>query len=132
MWAPTADKRVLESGPQVVTKFQDLEGGADEVNGLNKRYRLFTNNCNRAAYHILKTAGVRTKRPPGLYFGWGKRLTAGDDNQPAQQNQPGQGDMPQAPQGGMPQLPGLPGEQSDDETDFENLPDIEGLQWIGQ
>jgi hypothetical protein len=113
LWEPTAAKMKLETGPQVEDKFEDLENAADQVNALGKKYKLFTNNCNRAAYHILKTAGVRTKQPPGLFFGWGKRLSGANDQEEAQ----GDGGQP------VGDVPKQAGEQTSD-------PEYEGLQLI--
>ena len=56
-------------------KFQVLENAAAEVNTLNLPYKLLSQNCNRAAFHMLTRAGVRIKNPGGLYLGWGKMLT---------------------------------------------------------
>ena len=95
LWEPISDRMKLEEGPQVVGKFAALEKAADSVNKMNLTYKLLTINCNRAAYHILKTAGVKTKNPAGLYFGWGKRLGQGGDTEEDQQPGTPKGQAPQ-------------------------------------
>jgi hypothetical protein len=71
-----ADNKTLETGQQVENKFPAMETAANEVSTLNLPYKVLSQNCNRAAYHILNRAGVRIKNPGGLYVGWGKMLTA--------------------------------------------------------
>ena len=59
-----------------MNKIPALEQAAQDVNSRNIPYNVMSTNCNRAAYHVLKTAGVKTKNPVGFYVGWGKMLKA--------------------------------------------------------
>ena len=102
LWMPTAQKKVFETGPQVVNKFPRLEAAAAEVTDRRSKYKLLKNNCNTAASHILNEAGVAAHRPGALYFGWGKRLGQSTDEGDAQQQDQAQagGNQPQGPQAG--------------------------------
>jgi len=74
-WQPTKDVKVLEEGDTAADNWGRIVNAANGINQANIRYHTMSKNCNRAAYHILRTAGVARVSPPGGgYVGWGKML----------------------------------------------------------
>ena len=74
-WAPDADTEVLEEGASAADKWPLMMAAANGINHAQIQYKMMSTNCNRAAYHILVTAGVANIKPPGTaYAGWGKML----------------------------------------------------------
>jgi hypothetical protein len=70
-----AQKKILETGGQTSAKWETIKSEAKALTARKLPYRFFKQNCNTAASHFLKQAGVQTVAPPGSgYVGWGKEL----------------------------------------------------------
>ena len=76
---PSAPSVTVKKGDKAKAKLDDMLQAAHAVNSMQVPYIghkgvLDGENCNAAAYTILKQAGLPTKKPSGIHPGWGHTI----------------------------------------------------------